>query len=103
MRLLRLLILQEMRLSNDGSCEAPRGGFFPWWFEASKRTTEEYATSFLLIPFSFLSIHLWKDVPFIMLPLATRNKKLPGAPGIATRSKDAASSSWPYYQEQGRY
>ena len=28
------------------------------------------------------------------------NKKLLGAKGIATRSKDATSRSWPYYQEQ---
>ena len=28
-----------------------------------------------------------------------RSKKLLGAPGITTRSKDATSSSWPYYQE----
>ena len=28
---------------------------------------------------------------------ATRNKKLLGAPGIATRSKDATRGSWPYY------
>ena len=27
-----------------------------------------------------------------------RNKKLLGAPGIATRSKDATRGSWPYYQ-----
>ena len=27
----------------------------------------------------------------------TRNKKLLGTKGIATRSKDASSSSWPYY------
>ena len=26
-----------------------------------------------------------------------RNKKLLGAPGIATRSKDATRGSWPYY------
>ena len=28
---------------------------------------------------------------------ATSNKKLLGAPGIATRSKDATRGSWPYY------
>ena len=27
---------------------------------------------------------------------AIRNKKLLGAPGIATRSKDASRGSWPY-------
>ena len=27
----------------------------------------------------------------------SRNKKLLGAPGIATRSKDATRGSWPYY------
>ena len=27
----------------------------------------------------------------------TRSKKLLGAPGIATRSKDATRGSWPYY------
>ena len=27
----------------------------------------------------------------------TRNKKLLGAPGITTRSKDATRGSWPYY------
>ena len=31
------------------------------------------------------------------LTTTTRNKKLPGAPGIATRSKDATRGSWPYY------
>ena len=31
------------------------------------------------------------------LHIATRNKKLLGAPGIATRSKDATRGSWPYY------
>ena len=31
---------------------------------------------------------------------AIRNKKLLGAPGIATRSKDATRGSWPYYEEQ---
>ena len=29
--------------------------------------------------------------------LTTRNKKLLGAPGIATTSKDATRGSWPYY------
>ena len=29
--------------------------------------------------------------------LTTRNKKLVGAKGIATRSKDATRGSWPYY------
>ena len=29
--------------------------------------------------------------------LTNRNKKLLVAKGIATRSKDATSSSWPYY------
>ena len=28
---------------------------------------------------------------------AARNKKLLGAPGIATRSEDATRGSWPYY------
>ena len=28
---------------------------------------------------------------------ATRNKKLLGTKGIATRSKDSARGSWPYY------
>ena len=28
---------------------------------------------------------------------ARRNKKLLGAPGIATRNKDATRGSWPYY------
>ena len=27
----------------------------------------------------------------------TRNKKLLGAPGIATRSKNGTRGSWPYY------
>ena len=26
-----------------------------------------------------------------------RSKKLPGAPGLTTRSKDATRGSWPYY------
>ena len=30
-------------------------------------------------------------------PKLLRNKKLLGAPGIATRSKDATRGSWPYY------
>ena len=29
--------------------------------------------------------------------ITTSNKKLLGAPGIATRSKDATRGSWPYY------
>ena len=29
--------------------------------------------------------------------IASSNKKLLGAPGIATRSKDATWGSWPYY------
>ena len=29
--------------------------------------------------------------------LTTSNKKLLGAKGIATRSKDATKGSWPYY------
>ena len=31
--------------------------------------------------------------------IATNNKKLLGAPGIATRSKDATRGSWPYYKK----
>ena len=31
------------------------------------------------------------------LTSAASNKKLLGAPGIATRSKDATRGSWPYY------
>ena len=29
--------------------------------------------------------------------IVASNKKLVGAPGIATRSKDATRGSWPYY------
>ena len=32
--------------------------------------------------------------------ISTRRKKLLGAKGIDTRSKDATRGSWPYYQEQ---
>ena len=32
--------------------------------------------------------------------IAASNKKLLGAPGLTTRSKDATRGSWPYYQEQ---
>ena len=39
----------------------------------------------------------------IQIELTTRNKKLLGAPGIATRSKDATRGSWPYYYEQRSY
>ena len=37
------------------------------------------------------------DAPNGAPGLTTSNKKLLGAPGIATRSKDATRGSWPYY------
>ena len=41
-------------------------------------------------------------VELFIFPLRkiTGNKKLLGAPGIATRSKDATRGSWPDYLEQ---
>ena len=44
-----------------------------------------------------VSVH---EAMFIVIRLETitsSNKKLLGAPGIATRSKDAITGSWPYY------
>ena len=38
-----------------------------------------------------------RDARTVVRQEATRNKKLLGAPGIATRNKDATSGSWPYY------
>ena len=32
-----------------------------------------------------------------LVVFTTRSKKLLGAPGIATRNKDATRGSWPYY------
>ena len=36
----------------------------------------------------------------LLVVFSTRSKKLLGAPGIATRSKDATRGSWPYYYSQ---
>ena len=37
------------------------------------------------------------DVSCLMFILCTRSRTLLGAPGIATRNKDATRGSWPYY------
>ena len=41
--------------------------------------------------------NVFLGVNHVAFGLTTRNKKLLGAPGIATRSKDPIRGSWPYY------
>ena len=49
--------------------------------------------------FSFFKIQTWAQLGWRPLLLGTRT--LLGAPGIATRSKDATRGSWPYYYVLG--
>ena len=44
-----------------------------------------------------LSILRLEAIASSLEAIASRNKKLLGAPGIATKSKDATRGSWPYY------
>ena len=49
----------------------------------------------------WLALSSWRPSLVGWRPLyTTRNKRLLGAKGIATRSKDVSSSSWPYYYEE---